>query len=113
LSVAEQIAGSALIGASLAALLFAGAWFRQPCPPGRSVLGKVALVVALGGAVLGFGLLYLAFRLPGDLWTHFYWGWFRFLDIETITAFFLGLALLFGSQVIALLIWIIARRKQR
>jgi hypothetical protein len=108
LSIAEQLAGSATLGVSFAALLFAGVWIGQWLLSGRPALGKVATCVALGGAAVGLGLMYLASRLPGDLWTHFY-----FLGVEKLTAYFLWLPLLIGSQAIALVLWFIAWRKQR
>jgi hypothetical protein len=75
---------------------------------GRPVLNKVAIAVAIGGAVVGLGLMYLAFRLPGDLWTHYsFWG------IDKIGAFVLWLPVLIGSQAIAFLLWFIAWRKRK
>ncbi len=107
-SVAEQLVGSAVMGVSLAALLYAPVWFMRRSPPSRSFLEKFTIAIALGGAVMGLGSIYVGWRLGGDLWYHPEW-----MGVQGLLYNLAGCPLLIVSEAVAFLLWVIARIKQR
>jgi hypothetical protein len=106
LALPEQIAGSILAGASVVAVLWAGVWLSRRPPDERTVLDKLAIALAVGGAVLGWSLLYLSFRVPGDFLAHYH-----FLGQERPSYHFGGIGLLLVSQIAALLLGVAARSR--
>lgn len=95
----EQLTFSAVAGALVASVPFGLFWVFRARAAGRSWLDRFGLLMGIGGAALGWTLLYLSWRVGGDLWTHF-----RFLGIDGLGYLILGLAALIVSQPAALVL---------
>ena len=101
----EQVAMSSVVVACAAVALFAVAWLVLPNFGKSLVVDKVALTIAIGGAVVGWGLLYVARRMPGDVFTPS-----CFLGLSFLEFFMLGLPVLLLCEAVAFVLGVIARR---
>ena len=95
----EQLSASADAGALVAGVPFGFFWLLRSRAAGRSCVDRFSLLLGIAGAVFGWTLLYLSWRVPGDFWTHF-----RFLGLDVFSYLILGVAALFVSQSAALVL---------
>jgi hypothetical protein len=93
----EQLTVSAVVGSLLAGVPFGYYWLFRSRAVGCFWLGRFGFLLGIGGASLGWTLFYLAWRVGGDIWTHF-----QFLGIDGLSYLILSLAALFVSQSAAL-----------
>ncbi len=93
----EQLIVSAVVGALVAGVPCGLYWLFRSRSAGRAWLGRFSFLLGIGGAALGWTLFYLAWRVGGDIWTHF-----QFLGIDGLSYLILSLATLFVSQSAAL-----------
>jgi hypothetical protein len=93
----EQLTVSAVVGALIAGVPFGLPWLFRSRAAGGFWLGRLSFLLGISGAALGWTLFYLAWRVGGDIWTHF-----QFLGIDGLSYLILSLATLFVSQSAAL-----------
>jgi hypothetical protein len=100
----DQLAVSAMAGALVTGVPFGVFWLVRSRAAGHSWMDRFGLLLAIGGAALGWTLLYLSGRVGGDLWTHFH-----FLGLDLFGYLILSLTTLLLTQgaalIVGLLFW--------
>jgi hypothetical protein len=98
----EQLTVSTVAGVLLAGVPFGLFWLVRSRAAGSSWLDRCGLLLGIGGAALGWTLLYLAWRTGGDFWTHMH-----FLGLDAFSYAILGLAALLVTQSVALAVGLV------